>query len=90
LRVAWLLLGSFLALLTVGYALLGTVTPAWVTACRDSQAAGILDALRSRGIDLVWDGVRQVSPRVDLKCGLETRLTIPLPEGLNHTLNSGG
>lgn len=89
-RVAWLLLACFLALLTVGYALLGVVSPAWVVACRDSQAAGILDALRSRGVDLVWEGVHEVSPRIDMRCELETKLVVPLPDGLNHTLSSGG
>ncbi len=89
-RVLWLAVGALTVVTLAGYALLGYLSPGWVVACRDSQAGGLVDALNEEGVRLVWEGVTEVDDRLNLSCPLSARVVIPLPEGLNHTVEVGG
>ncbi len=89
-RVLWLAVGALTVVALAGYALLGYLSPGWVVACRDSQAGGLVDALNEEGVRLVWEGVTEVDGRLNLSCPVSTRVVIPLPEGLNHTVGVEG
>ncbi|MDK2463314.1 MAG: hypothetical protein QI223_00860 [Candidatus Korarchaeota archaeon] len=88
-RVLWLAVGALMVVALAGYSLLGYRSTGWVVACRDSQAGGLVDALSEEGARLVWESVTEVDGRLNLSCPLSARVVIPLPGGLNHTVEVG-